>query len=264
LAAGASATAVLVKGFDPPPVKMKPPEQLLPESAGSSSGPWVYHELDPKVTADTAHRMYHEGGCMYAAFGSIITQLAQQFGAPYSTFPVAMMKYGVSGIGEYGSICGALNGAAAIIGLFVAKKEHQAALIEDMFTWYEKTALPVYTPPEAKQDIVKTVAGAVLCHVSTVNWAKASGYRIDSKERSERCSRLTADVTQRLVELLNRYMTNHYVTASAMEVKTAGCIQCHGKTGKLGTVRGQMKCDSCHSGSVAHTLFGDVHYRFMK
>jgi len=175
-----------------------------------------------------------------------------------------MMKYGAGGIGEYGSVCGALNGGAAIIGLFVANKEHQAALIEDMFTWYEKTALPVYTPLEVKKDVTKTVAGAVLCHVSTVKWVKASGCRIDSKERSERCSRLTADVIQRVVELLNGYMTSHYVTASAMEEKTAGCIQCHGKLGKMGTVRAQMKCDSCHSASVAHTLFGDVHYRFMK
>jgi len=71
---------------------MKPPEQLLPEAAAKSSESWAYHELDPKETADAAYRMYHEGGCMYAAFGSIITQLAQQFGAPYSTFPVAMWR----------------------------------------------------------------------------------------------------------------------------------------------------------------------------
>jgi hypothetical protein len=263
LTAGASGTLVLVKGFEPPPVKMKPSEQLSPERKGDGSALWVYHKLDPARTAERACRMYHDGSCMYAVFGSIIGQLAEEFGEPYSSFPVAMMKYGASGIGDYGSICGALNAAAAAFGLFVHKKDHQEAMIEDLFTWYEKASLPVYSPPDAKQSITPTVAHSVLCHASTAKWIKASGCRIDSKERSERCSRVSADVAQRTVEMLNRYDASEYVTASAMETETAGCIQCHGKSGKLGSIRGKMDCKSCHEGSLAHTLFGDVHYRYM-
>lgn len=264
LTVGASGTAVLVKGFDPPPAKKKPPEQLLPDGANGGSVPWTYHELNPERTAERAYQMYKDGSCMYAVFGSIITQLAEEFGEPYSSFPVSMMKYGASGIGSFGSICGSLNAAAAAIGLFVGKKEHQEALIEDLFTWYEKALLPVYTPPKPEHTIIPTVADSVLCHASTAKWLKASGGRIDGKERAERCSRLSADVAQKAVGILNRYHANQYVTASEMNPETAGCIQCHGKSGKLGSVGGKMDCAACHDTTVPHALFADVHYKYME
>ncbi len=263
LTVGAAGAAVLVKGFEPPPVKPHPPKHLPPQAAGGGPVPWTYRELDPERTAERSYRLYPEGSCMYAVFGSIITQLAEQYGEPYSTFPVAMMKYGASGIGGYGSACGALNGAAAAIGLFVGDKDHQESLVEDLFTWYEKTSLPVYSPPDAKQAIEPTRAESVLCHVSTTRWATATGRRIDGKERAERCSRLGADVAGKAVSMLNSYHAGQYVTASQMEPGTAGCMQCHGKTGKLGTVKAKMDCAACHDASAAHTLFADVHYKFM-
>lgn len=263
LTVGASATAVLVKGFDPPAVKKKSPEHLPPDPTGEASVPWPYHELAPERVAERAYPMYHQGGCMLVVFGSIMAQLAEQFGEPYSSFPVNMMKYGASGIGNYGSVCGSLNGAAAAIGLFVGNKEHQEAMIEDLFTWYEKALLPVYAPPKAEQTITPSVAESVLCHASTAKWAKASGHRIDSKERSERCSRLSTDVVQKVIGMLNRYHAGQYVTASEMNSETATCMQCHGTTGKLGSAKGKMACTSCHETTVPHALFGDVHYKFM-
>ncbi|HDR50691.1 MAG TPA: hypothetical protein ENN90_03595 [Mariniphaga anaerophila] len=45
---------------------------------------------------------------------------------------------------------------------------------------------------------------------------------------------------------------------------TNTCVACHGNEGKLKNTSVKMSCTSCHSESVAHKIFGDVHYKFMK
>ncbi|MGC9330152.1 MAG: C-GCAxxG-C-C family protein, partial [Candidatus Hinthialibacter sp.] len=183
---------------------------------------------------------------------------------PYSSFPYEMMKYGAGGIGEYGSVCGALNGAAAAIGLFVNNKSHRNSLIENVFSWSEKTALPIYQPEESSLSITPSVSKSVLCHASTANWIKISGHKIDGKERSERCKRLSADVAQKTTSLLNYYFDNCYKSSHAMDQDTETCMQCHSQTGKLANIKGKMECSSCHEESLAHKIFADVHYKFME
>ena len=74
-------------------------------------------------------------------------------------------------------MCGALNGAAHAI-FFVTgamdKKQREAsyAIIQDFFLWYEQTALPDYRPKNPKYEIVKSVSGSNLCHVSVRNGAR--------------------------------------------------------------------------------------------
>jgi hypothetical protein len=263
-AAAASGVLILTQGFNPPPVPQSGPKLLSPNDVEASKSAWVYRTIDAPATGELAYQMYEGGGCMYASFGSILTQLAQLYGQPYASFPYEMMKYGASGIGEYGSVCGALNGVAAVVGLFIPDKGHRNILIEEFFAWYEKTALPVFEPKDTKGKSVSTVSDSVLCHVSTAIWAKASGNRTESEERTERCKRLTADVTQKAVGLLNQYVDSGLEHASAIHIDATGCIQCHGKEGKLGDIKGKMNCASCHEPSTAHTLFADVHYHFMK
>ncbi|MGI6457061.1 MAG: C-GCAxxG-C-C family protein [bacterium] len=263
LTATASGALILAKGFAPPVPEKHQPEHLQPGMLNPAEDPWVYHELDPQTTADRAYQLYPEGNCMYALFGSVMIQFAELYGEPYSSFPIAMMKYGASGIGEYGTICGALNGAAALFGLFVREKSHLNALVEDLFTWYEQSTLPVYTPKDPKYTIEQSVSDSVFCHASTANWIRVSGHRIDSKERSDRCSRLTADVARKIVGMLNNYFMSSYETTTAMNQETSTCIQCHSHEGKLGNIRGKMVCTSCHDKSLAHTLFADIHYKIM-
>ncbi|MBD3267682.1 hypothetical protein GF373_13515 [bacterium] len=262
--AALSGAFFLANAFAPPKLKEKLPELILPNIKKTTAGTWLYHPLDSAATGDVAYHLHREGSCMYATFGSILTQLAEQHGEPYASFPLSMMKYGASGIGGYGSICGALNGAAAIMGLFVENKSHRNALIEDFFTWYERTELPIYTPEQSKQTVATSISNSVLCHASTANWVKESGLKIDSKKRSERCSRLTADVAQKTVATLNQYFEGRYEASLKVNEETAECAQCHSKKGKLANIRGKMECASCHEKSMAHTLFADVHYKFME
>ena len=260
IGSGAGA-AVLTTAFKPE----IPPKDKSKKLDFAADPKWIYHKLDPKVTAEIAYKAYDDGSCMYAVAQSFISQLAGKFGEPYASFPVHMMKYGHGGVGGFGTICGALNGASSLIGLFVTDKGIRDSLIKDLFRWYENTALPQFTPETAKLDYTppKSTSGSTLCHASTTCWSHVSGKRVKSKERSERCHRLTADVAAKLVSMMNQLADNAYMTTAVDDDTTHSCITCHGKKGKVGNVSTKMSCNSCHDKSIGHALFGDVHYKFM-
>lgn len=239
------------------------PEKL--DSANEETG-WKYYHIDPALTADLAYQHYDKGSCMYATFTSVASQLADKFGEPYASFPFHMMKYGHGGIGGYGTTCGALNGGAALIGLFVADKKKQNSLIADLFHWYEQTQLPVFMPQKANLDFTPptSVAGSTLCHASTTKWGKTAGYKISSDERKERCRRLTADVAAKVSGSLNKFFDNTYMTCAHDDETVNNCMTCHGNEGKLGNTSGKMSCNSCHTESAGHKVFADVHYKLMK
>jgi len=140
---------------------------------GEESGPavWTYHELDPEATSKIAYDLYPKGSCMYAVFNSVVQQLAEEHGEPYASFPTGMMHYGHSGAGGWGSLCGALNGAAALFGLFVEERDEVDQMIDCLFYWYENESLPAYVPEtiadsvgeaasEAASEAVEAAAGA--------------------------------------------------------------------------------------------------------
>jgi hypothetical protein len=177
-----------------------------------------------------------------------------------------MMKYGHGGVGGSGSICGALNGAAALMGLLIDDKKTRDTLTNELFRWHEGNALPVFSPHDPGMEFTPppSTSNSVLCHASTTRWGKTSGYKIDSKERKERCRRLTADVAARTVEILNAGFENGHKTKYHSEETVDGCMTCHGSKGKLGNTSGKMNCNSCHNKSLGHKLFGDIHYKVMK
>ncbi|MEL7586442.1 MAG: C-GCAxxG-C-C family protein [Prolixibacteraceae bacterium] len=227
---------------------------------------WQYTPLDPSVSAKLAYRAYSEGSCMYATVASVISQLAEKFGEPYASFPTSMFKYGHGGIGGYGSVCGTLNGAAALLGLLIPDKKVQDKMITDIFQWYEKESLPVFSPHEASLDFKPpaSVSNSVLCHASNTTWCKESGFKVSSNERKERCRRLTADVAQKVTTVLNEIYTHTYMTGVHSNETVNTCVTCHGNDGKLDNTAVKMSCSSCHSESVAHQVFSDVHYKLME
>ncbi len=227
---------------------------------------WKYVRLNPAATGELAYNSYSEGSCMYATVKSIAYQLAEKVGEPYSSFPFHMFKYGHGGVGGYGSVCGALNGAAAVIGLLISDKSVQDRMIADLFQWYEKEALPSFVPAQPNYDFTppQSVPNSVLCHASNTNWCNDSGLKITSKERKERCRRLTADVAQKVATSLNEIYAYEYIADVHSNEEVASCLACHGKEGKLQNTSVKMSCNSCHTESIAHKAFADVHYKFMK
>jgi len=211
--------------------------------------PWSYKELEPDTSAQRAYDIYEKGYCMYAVFASVVLQLAEQHGEPYSSFPVDMMRYGGGGTAGWGSLCGALNGSAALAGLFADKDEDVRTLVDRMFVWYEQAELPAYVPkkPTYNIDIPKSVSGSVLCHVSLTRWCETSGYKAFSDPQKERCRRLAADTAGKTVELLNAHFAGRTAAAPQFSKETEQCGSCHTKDTKLQNFSGKMACASCHS-----------------
>jgi hypothetical protein len=263
IAAGGAGLVTLTTAF-------KSEKQPLPETRNLDYTPgeneWEYFHLDPAGTAQLAYDRYSEGSCMYATVISVVSQLADRFGEPFTSFPVQMFKYGHGGIGGFGSVCGALNGAAALIGLLITDKNVQDKMIADLFQWYESESLPNFSPANPVFDYApeKSVSNSVLCHASNTNWCKASGFTGGSAERKERCRRLTGDVAQKVTASLNDIFTNAYVTNAHSNEAANSCVACHGNEGKVKNTSVKMSCNSCHTESVGHKVFGDVHYKFMK
>jgi hypothetical protein len=261
LAGGGIGMLTLANAF-----KLKPQLQLEPRqlSHEPNESTWMYTPLDPVVSAKLAYRFYPDGSCMYATFKSIVSQLAEMHGEPFTSYPYYMFRYGHGGIGGYGTICGALNGSAALFGLFIGDKVVRDCLITDLFQWYEKEPHPVFKPEGAEMELPAVSSNSVLCHASNTHWSKVAGVEIESKERKERCRRMTADVTLKVVTMLNSLYDNLYITNRNSNEAVQSCMACHGNEGKLKNTAGKMDCQSCHEESLGHKVFSDVHYRLIK
>ena len=74
----------------------------------------------------------------------------------------------MGGTGNWGSLCGTLNGSAALVGLFTEKEEDIKTRVDEIFLWYEQTELPVFVPkkPSSNIEITKSISVSILCHVS--------------------------------------------------------------------------------------------------
>ncbi len=253
IAAGAGCN-VLSEG-DPP---SDPGTDTPPSSA---TWPFPYAKLNVEDVRKAGHAHFYEGDCCYGAFAAIIDTLAQNLGEPFTSFPTDLMRYGKGGMYGYGTLCGALNGAAAAIQL-VAEEETAAKVVTELMNWYATTALPTdkaneyatnheYLVEQLKTDeaLLQNVAGNVLCHVSVSKWASESGYASGSEERKERCARLTGDVAAKAVELLNAVSDVTFEPTLTSLGEQAGCMACHkpGLDFSGGNfTQGKMDCVTCH------------------
>ena len=216
--------------------------------------PWSYKKLDPDLAAERAYKGYFSKRCMFGAFDAIIGELADKYGEPYASFPSDMMVYGRGGVAGWGSLCGALNGAAAAIQLVSANPEK---LISELYSWSEQTALPDvklniratksdYYPSSSA--VQSTVSGSVLCHIIISKWAVASGKGVDTPDKKQRCAQFSAAIAKKAVQLLNDEQDGKLVLMHPLTDETEKCSSCHsGKTSSLKSTQGKMECLACHA-----------------
>ncbi len=214
---------------------------------------WVAHKLDAVKCAPYGHEGYWSNGygCCYGTFYAIVGVMAKEHGAPYNTFPFRMLEVGKSGISGWGTICGALLGAASAMALFWGRKERDP-MVDELFRWYEKTALPIYDPgPDSrvKEAIPTTVSESVLCHVSVSRWCHQTGLPAKSKIRSERCARITADVAVKAIEIINSKIDGTFAGVLGKQDSVKQCTECHGDGKQSPIHKGKQHCTPCHSGS---------------
>lgn len=267
---------------------LKGPNAALADTGASSSPageevpplPWGYVELDPEYVRRLGHLGYYAFECAGGAFWAIMWALREKMGHPYTLVPIPTkdevlaalkgkkelqvpMHFGAGGGGGFGSLCGALNGSCAAITMAVEAKLAKE-LTRKLFRWYEQAPIPSKTSneyaathqffvPKYKSDkpLPQSVSESVLCHESVSKWCVRSGYASGSKERSERCARLTGDVAAMAVRFLNAHLHGNLdeVATIPLTQTTADCRRCHfkGKNYEEGQfTRGYMECESCH------------------
>ena len=207
--------------------------------------PWPYEKQDPELCAERAYKGFLKGHCMYGTFYGIVSELAERRGTPYNAFPFEMMDAGAGGGLGWGTLCGALNGSMLAITLL---SKEPAPLVDELFGWYQKEALPTYRPAHPRVEIaVTSVANSPLCHVSVSRWCKAARAKSFSLERDERCAWLTASVAKKTVEILNARMDNTFKSSYPLPKFVKECRSCHDKGGMIENTRGKMECGTCHS-----------------
>ena len=229
--------------------------QVIPAS------PWSYARLDVETVRKLGHTKFYEGDCCYGAFASILQALQDTIGFPFTQIPAKMMEFGAGGVAGWGTTCGSLIGASAAINL-VTDKATAKKIVSELMGWYTLTPFPsqvsnqyavnhVYAEKEYKSDkeLAQSVSNSPLCHVSVTEWCKTSGMASGSKEREERCSRLTGDVAAKAVEMLNANLLGSLLTSFKLSPETQGCTTCHTKGENFAAgnfTQGLMECTSCH------------------
>jgi hypothetical protein len=236
-----------------------------PPLAQAQNGIWPW-PLTKKISLNTAakkaYENYYVRGCMYGSFVGIVGKTAENLGPPYSQFPMEMMHYGAGGGELWGSLCGTLNGGLAALALFVGDTSLRRMMANQLMTWYEKTNLPNWKPKKVipdgvKKNLPKSKSFSPLCHVSVGRWVEASGYEPFSKERADRCGRLSASVAKFVATQLNEALIKGNLKNRKELSKTAQlCTGCHGKgTGpNEPEILGRMDCTLCHDTETNKTI----------
>jgi uncharacterized protein with FMN-binding domain len=163
--------------------------------------PYPYVEIDPEYVEKLAYEGYFENGCCYGVAKAILTALREKVGYPYTVIPEEMFANGKEGY-TAGTLCGALGGAVAMIGLVCAADDSRQ-LTKDLFSWYCSTNLPIYQP-EAEAP-VQTVAPSVNCIDSITTFMTAANVERGDIIRKRRCGGLSGDVARHTIELLNAH-----------------------------------------------------------
>jgi len=222
---------------------------------------WPYEKLDPAYVRVQGHMYDYKSGCAGGAWRALVTALRDTAGGPWNDLPDTLYDYGGGGIAGWGTICGALNASAAVIGL-AAPQGMSSALVNELMGWYTVTPLPTSAANEAalrgeypRESTISTVAiaqsvsGSPLCHISVSRWCKATGLASGSPERGERCARLCGDTAAHAAEILNAAHDGTFAAAYEPPEEIRSCMACHhtGPDVSKGNISsGKLHCLNCH------------------
>src|SRR5210317_1641339 len=73
--------------------------------------PWPYKKLDPAKTAEICYNEWYRVFCGAAVINSVVGQLREKVGEPYTSFPADAFVFLEGGQLGWGTICGSPAGA---------------------------------------------------------------------------------------------------------------------------------------------------------
>ena len=233
-------------------------------NSNSANWPYPYAALDAEETRLVAYSLYWNGkDCSSGVFGALVQKLEIAVGDPWTGFPIEVLLFGRGGGVGWGSLCGALNGGAALISLAVDKGP-SADLINELWGWYTTENLPTdlansisYPDPHFVGEMPQNIAGSPLCHPSVSQWCLIAGKKVHDVERKERCARIAGDVAAKTVEILNEYYAGTFVPTFTDPASNATCMGCHGGEGD-DNVMTHMECLTCHTPHTGIESLGGV------
>lgn len=228
--------------------------------------PWPYASLDVEAVRLKAHHLYWtDKDCASGVFGALVQLLAEKTPDPWANMPIEVMLFGRGGGNGWGTLCGAVNGAAAVISL-VATKADSGKLINEVWGWATTEKFPTDAANQASIDgkyidkkyegaLPQSVSGSVICHASVSQWCNVAGKKVADVERKERCARLAGDLAAKTAEVLNAHFASTFTSTYVRDAYAAQCLTCHGTISK-NNVMTEMSCEPCHGDP--HTPAGVV------
>ncbi|MCL4549697.1 MAG: C-GCAxxG-C-C family protein [Bacteroidetes bacterium] len=223
----------------------------------AATWPFPYVTLDPDEARIKGHYLYwNDKDCCAGAFGGVLEQLKQKLPDPWANIPMEVMLFGRGGGNGWGTICGSINGGAALISL-VVDKASSGNLINELWGWYCQAYLPTdksnefavqgkFAVHKYDNKLMPSISGSPLCHASVSQWCIVANKKMSDTERKERCARVTGDAAAKTVELLNAFFAKTFVPTFVTPADAKACQGCHGST-SLNNVMTQMSCSPCHS-----------------
>ena len=231
--------------------------KILANTKGQS-WPYPYTTLDPEKARIKAHSLYwNDKDCSSGVFGGLVECLKDEIGDPWTNFPIEVVLYGRGGGAGWGSLCGTLNGAAALVSL-VTEKAPSGSLINEIWGWYTTEKLPTdaannanYVEQKYNGVLPQNISGSPLCHVSVSEWCMVAQKKVSDIERKERCGRLAGDIAAKTAEVLNAHFANTFASTFTEPAGNATCMMCHGSN-LSNNVMTHMECASCHGKEPVH------------
>lgn len=226
------------------------------KSVKATTWPWPYASLDAEAARLKAHHLYwSDKDCAAGVFGAIVELLVGKLPDPWANMPMEVMLFGRGGGNGWGTLCGAVNGAAAVISL-VATKADSGKLINEVWGWAATEKFPTDAANQASIDdkyedkkyagaLPQSVSGSVICHASVSQWCNVAGKKVADTERKERCARLAGDLAAKTVEVLNAHFASTFTSTYVRDAYAAQCLSCHGPSVK-NNVMTEMNCEPCH------------------
>jgi len=235
--------------------------------------PWPYPTAPagqpvPEKLARRAFEVYFASGCAEGVWWPFVEALAASNPATWGTLPQNVFRFGGGGVGGWGTLCGTLNGASAIIGMTVGNGTHRNNLIDAIMQYYANTALPSnaawkshlgvlglpdsWSPPTLPLENVPTsTAHSPLCHSSLVQWTTTTGAANGGPLQKDRCAKACFDIASKTTELLNTYFQMATPSASPvpLDPSVEACRTCH-----VTYTGAKMACGSCHDQALDHSM----------